>query len=350
MQQVDPNSVQPQRLSFKKRLLSFAFQAGLMRAGRSFWANTLTVLNYHRIGDVTEKSFDTFKPNVSASPSEFTKQMDYVKRWFNAISIQDLVQWLDGGKKLPPHAALITFDDGYLDNFVSAYPILRERNLPAIIFLATGHIQQDTPFFWDLVAYCFHHTHRDGITLPNGTQQHWGNNTEMETVSKNLIEDLKKMKDDDKKEWVSHLPEILNVSIPSGYFQSLMMNWDQIRQMNSNGIDFGGHTINHPILTRIPLQQAKEEISGSGSRIAQETGKPVYSFAYPNGGRDDYSHEIETLTRDSGYRAAFTLLNGPESHRSIKGNPFAIRRIFISHKHTMPDFALLTNIINRYRE
>ena len=69
--------------------------------------------------------------------------MDYLAKWFNVISLKDLIEWLDGRKNLPPFAALITFDDGYLDNYLSAYPILRQHNFPALIFLTTEHIGTD---------------------------------------------------------------------------------------------------------------------------------------------------------------------------------------------------------------
>lgn len=345
----DKPSKKSRRSTLKEKIYTFAFQSGLTRVGRGLWANTLTVLNYHRIGDATQQGFDTFKPNVSARPGDFALQMDYLSRWFNVVSMRDVIQWLGGKGTLPPHAALITFDDGYLDNYAFAYPLLRERNLPAVIFLAAGHIQQDIPFYWDLVAYCFYHTRRDTITFPDGRQAYWKNEIEMGGVSMNLIESLKLMSEVDKEKWVALLPSMLDVAIPAGYFQGLMVDWEQIREMSKGGIEFGGHTMSHPILTRVSIQRAEEEIAGSKARIEQELGETVLSFAYPNGGKADFNRDIEQLTARAGYRTAFTLLNGPESYREVRKNPFAIRRIFISHKHTLPQFAVLVSGFNRYR-
>ncbi|MBE0683509.1 MAG: polysaccharide deacetylase family protein [Anaerolineales bacterium] len=333
----------------RNKLLNFAYQFGLERAGRFIFKNYLTVLNYHRIDDPNRHGFDSFKPNVSARREDFAQQMDYLMRWFKVVSIQEIVRWLDGKSILPSHAALITFDDGYADNFLNAYPILKERNLPAVVFLTSGHIQNDAPFYWDLVAYCFYHTPQDTIIFPDGHQEHWNNKTEKDRVSSNLIEKLKILPDDEKTAWIARLPELLNVSIQKGYFKSLMMNWDQIREMNKNGIDFGGHTINHPILTRVSLRRAEDEIAGSRTRIEDELGKPILGFAYPNGGKADFNQEIEHLTANSGYRVAFTLLNGPTSFGEAMQNPYAIRRVFISHKHTLAQFSFLVNGFNRYR-
>ncbi len=332
-----------------KKVTSLAFETGIIRAGRQFWSKSLTVLNYHRIDDPHQKDFDSFSPNVSASPEEFNRQMDYLARWFNVVSLQDVINWLDGRQTLPPYATLITFDDGYLDNYINAYPILRQHNFPAVIYLTTGHIDTDTPFYWDIAAYCFFHTKADHVLFPNNTERLWKNSGERDKVSHNWIEFMKALPEIQKQNWVSNLPNQLNVSIPHDYFRKLMMNWDQVREMHNNGIEFGGHTVNHPILTRIPPNQARIEIEGSKAEIEKQLGQPIYSFAYPNGKELDINTSIENLTDQAGYRAAFTLLNGPTSFQEVKQNPYAIRRIFIGHKHTLPQFAILVNPINRFR-
>ena len=337
------------RSSLKKRLLAFAYNSGLIKIGHGLWTNTITVLNYHRIDDPDREGFDTFRPNISARPKDFDSQMAYMARWFNIVSLNDMVNWLDGRRTLPPHAALITFDDGYLDNYTNAYPILRKYNFPAVIFLTTKHIQQDIPFYWDLIAYCFHHTNRDHITLPNNTHLHWQNPIELSKASSDLIEQLKSLPESKKLTWVEQLPKLLDVSIPAGYFRALMVNWNQVREMYQGGIEFGGHTMSHPILTRVSIEHAMEEIEGSKAHIERELGEQILGFAYPNGLMNDFNSEIESLTAQSGFRAAFTLLNGPSSRREVKRNPFSIRRVFISHKHTLPEFAVLVSGFNRYR-
>ncbi|MEK6750952.1 MAG: polysaccharide deacetylase family protein [Chloroflexota bacterium] len=331
-------------------ILKLADQTGLIRVGRQLFSKSLTVINYHRIDNPHQPDFDSFKPNISASPPMFAEQMDYLKRWFNVVSVNDVVQWLHGKHDLPPYAALITFDDGYLDNYTQAYPILRKNNFPAVIFLTTGHIETDAPFYWDMAAYCFFHTSKDHVTFPDKSERSWNGSAQKESVSNAWIEALKLLPDSEKQNWAGQLSERLNVSIPANYFKNLMVNWEQVQEMNQNGIEFGGHTINHPILSRISPENARMEIEGSKLRIEQETGKEVLSFAYPNGMKNDLNPTLELLVAQAGYKAAFTLSNGPSSLREVKSNPFAIRRIFISHTHTMAHYAALTNPINRYRK
>lgn len=337
------------RSSIKGKLINLAHETGLIRAGRSLWAKSLTVVNYHRIDDPHRKDLDSFKPNISATPGDFNEQMDYLAKWFNVISLQDVKEWLDNHKNLPPYAALITFDDGYLDNYTSAYPILRQHNFPALIFLTTEHIGTDTPFYWDMAAYCFHHTERDQLTFPGGKTERWSNQEQLEQVSQRWIEFMKTLPQGEKQVHVQRLPEALGVSIAEGFFKKLMMNWDQVRQMHKGGIEFGAHTMHHPILTRISLAQVRAEVGGSKSRIEKELGEEVLSFAYPNGQSSDVNNPIKKIVADSGIRVAFTLLNGPSSQGEVKRDPYAIRRIFISYKHSLPEYATLLSPINRYR-
>lgn len=329
-----------------RNILNFGYQSGLIHLGRPLWASSLTVLNYHRIDGLTP---ETFQPNVSASPETFARQMDYLARWYKVVSVQDVHEWLQGKKKLPPHAALITFDDGYLDNYIHAYPILRRHGFPAVIFLTAGHIGTDAAFYWDLAAYCFAHTQADHIPFPNGMRCSWHTEAEMQNTSRHWIESLKRLTEDEKQRWVARLPELLGVAVPSGYFQGLMMSWDQVREMNANGIEFGGHTVTHPILTRIPVERACSEINGSLVRISEELGKPVTSFAYPNGMQADFNSAITDIVREAGCLTAFTLLNGPASLDEVRKFPYTIRRSFISHNHSMSEFSTLINPINRLR-
>lgn len=335
--------------SLKRRLLHLAHEVGALRAGRELWRRSLTVLNYHRIDEPTRPDFDSFKPNVSATASEFERQMEYVSRWFHVISLSDLIAWLDGRQELPPYAALITFDDGYLDNYTTAFPILQKYRLPALIFLTTGHIGTDNPFYWDLAAYCFCRTRHTQLIFPDGNLVRFSTPQEREEACREWVESLKVMPENEKRVWVDRLADALDVSIPAGHSRGLMMNWDQVREMHKHGIDFGAHTVDHPILTRVSFEEACQQIRTSKSRVEEEVGTEVLSFAYPNGQVVDVDPRIEQAVAESGMRAAFTLLPGPTSLSEVRRNPYAIRRIFISHRHSLPLFAAQLHPLHRYR-
>ncbi|MCP4141841.1 MAG: polysaccharide deacetylase family protein [Chloroflexi bacterium] len=103
----------------------------------------------------------------------------------------------------------------------------------------------------------------------------------------------------------------------------------------------------HPILTQVSTTQARLEIEGAKKRIEEELSKPVFCFAYPNGQVDDFNVRVTKMVAQAKYQAAYTLVNGPDSYKSVQDAPFEIRRIFISHKDTLPRFAFKVCGINR---
>jgi len=318
---------------------------GVFDMARQLTPNLLTVLNYHRIDDPFREGFHTFRPNVSATSSAFTTQMDYVSRKYNVISGAELAAVIKGQYQLPAHAAIITFDDGYYDNYSNAYPILKARNLPAIIFLATDFIGSRKPFFWDLIAYCFFHTKKEKVQLPLLGAHSWADKSAREVVMQRLIETLKKLSDVEKQKIIDQLPQILGVDVPNEVFKNLMMSWSDAKELSENGIELGAHTASHPILTRLSLGDTSVELLKSKRHIEAEIGKPVLSFAYPNGQSSDFNEDVVDRVQQAGFEIAFTLLPGPTRRITTIKNPLTIRRIFLSYTDSFPKFmAKLTGL------
>lgn len=314
------------------------YKAGTFEIAHKLSPNVLTVLNYHRVDDPFREDFDTFRSNVSTTPAEFTRQMDYLAAKYNVISGAELADCVKKRRNLPPHAAIVTFDDGYYDNYANAHPILKARNLPAIIFLTTDYIGDKKPFYWDLVAYCFHHTVKSQAELPRLGLQTWVDDVSKNRSMQNWIALLKTMPDSEKQALVETLPGILGVSVAQDAFANVMMSWAQVKELSESGVEMGGHTASHPILTRIPPDAASAELVRSKQKIEAETGKRVLSFAYPNGQTGDFNADLMNRVRDAGYDIAFTLLYGPTRYTTVMKNPFAIRRIFLTYKDSFPRF------------
>jgi peptidoglycan/xylan/chitin deacetylase (PgdA/CDA1 family) len=300
----------------------------------------LTVLAYHRITDADAPDFVTYRPNVSASPAMFAAQMDYIRQYFNIISLHDLLAWLRSEAPLPRHPLLITFDDGYRDNFTHALPVLRERNMPAVIFLTTDHIGSSTPFWWDLVAFCFTHTPLCEADLPLIGRQQWSDTSSRTQVMECLLAKLKEVPEAAKLAAVERLPDVLQVTIPSHAFAEMFLTWDHVRQMVAQRVAMGAHTQNHPIMTRIPLAQARSQARNAKTRIEAEIGQPVTTFAYTNGQASDFDSHVQDMLCQEGFAAAFTLLPGPAHPAAVRQNPLAIRRVAVNQIDTVSRLAL----------
>lgn len=213
----------------------------------------LVVLTYHRVND-------HLKPNELVISSEnFREQMKYLKAHCEVISFEGLLQALGckpqaakpinqeqrSGVKCRPKV-LITFDDGYRDNYEYAYPILQEMRLPAVVFLTTDFI---------------------------GT-----------TFKKPRYQDVPW-----KQEYLS---------------------FDEIRQMAQGGVVFGPHTATHPHLDQLPEDKQREEVLRSLNALTEwfpDAPIEEVPFCYPYGG---YNQTTLKILEDMGVRYAFTVKPG----------------------------------------
>src|SRR5580700_1203369 len=104
------------------------------------------ILMYHRIADEPIDPWD-----LAVSPAHFEEQLDVLRRTRRPLPLGEFMRMLDAGS-LPPDAATLTFDDGYVDNLTAGLPRLVAAGVPATVFLATGFIDRCEPFWWDELA------------------------------------------------------------------------------------------------------------------------------------------------------------------------------------------------------
>ncbi|MFH1331462.1 MAG: polysaccharide deacetylase family protein [Actinomycetota bacterium] len=335
-------------MRYKRALALAAHRGGLFSAaGALFGGRRLTVLAYHRVADRHGPEFDTYRRNVSASPEDFSRQMDHVAERFHPVSLEQVEAALDDGPPLPRRPLLVTFDDGYRDNLLAALPVLQDRGIPMAIFLATDFVDGSRRFPWDLAAWCFHHTARDGAELPVTGWRAWAGPPERERVLGAWLETLKRRPEEEREEAMAALPEALGVVVPPDALSGLCLSWDEVRAMASAGVSVGAHTAGHPILTRVSADRARSEVAGSKRRVEEELGRPVTAFAYPNGGRDDLDDATVRLLAQAGYRLGFTLFPGPERAAAARQTPLTLRRVYVHHGDHPARFAANVNGVPR---
>lgn len=240
-------------------LLLAAF--GLLLAGTLtfLWqkaSDSVPVLNYHQIND-TEKN------PLTVDTEQFERQMEYLaEEGYHAITPGEMIDCWETGAELPSNPVIITFDDGYLDNYRNAFPILQKYGMKATIFLISDYVS----------------------TYPN------------------------------------------------------YLTWDNAKEMQESGlINFESHTLSHVELTETDsAEETRHQLHDSQEALEYHLQKPVRFIAYPCG---SYDEEVERLTKDANYRAAFTVnygLAAPDEQR------FVLDRIpiFGCNQHTFLRFKL----------
>jgi len=269
-----------------------------------FWPRAL-ILMYHRVGDGAAP--DTYPPVPAAA---FEAQMRLLCRHYRVVPLEALADLFAAGRPLREPVASVTFDDGYRDNYTSAFPVLRSYGIPATIFLATGFIGGDRVFWWDAV----------GIMVAAARPGRWSTEefgtlstetpADRERTRVGIFQRIKGSPSGDRERLLAALGDALGTGTPQGLGRELILSWEEVREMHEAGISMGAHTVSHPILARVPRDLARGEILGSKEAIERRLGEPVVSFSYPNGKTEDYGAEAVAAVRDAGFTAAVTTIPG----------------------------------------
>lgn len=274
----------------------------------------LRILAYHRIVARPWDDFPFDEDLISAAPQAFHAQMSWVKRHFEVVSFRDLQQCEVEGRAWPRRALIVTFDDGYRDNFCAAFPILRELNLPATIFLSTGHIGESKLFWWDAIAWCFKAATRDCVSFPEiGEKIPLQSKAQKRAAMGAVLGWAKNAPEAARRDFIANLPSQLDVEMPQNLAAKMHLSWDEVREMARNGIEFGSHTVTHPILRRVDAAQLRREVRDSKIRIETEIGAPVLAFAYPAGTRARRDEAARAMVEECGYRYAVAYDEGVEA-------------------------------------
>ncbi|MCI0547888.1 MAG: polysaccharide deacetylase family protein [Candidatus Rokubacteria bacterium] len=286
------------------------------------------ILTYHRVNDEQ----DPFLPALPTAV--FEAQIGYVARAYCVLTVEELVERARRGE-LPRNAVAVTFDDGYRDNLTHAAPILARHRVPATIFLATGFIGSGEVPWFDRVALALKGARAAAWTGPAGERILLDRPEARVAAVPRVTEALKRLPEDERRRMVARLLEELGPG-EDGARKNRMLDWDDVRALQGLGFTVGAHTVSHPILSRVPLAQAREEIAGSRAMIEAATGRAPGAFAYPNGGADDYTAAVVDLVRQAGFTCAVTTRFGLNTGATP---PLELRRGGPWERH-LPTFAL----------
>jgi peptidoglycan/xylan/chitin deacetylase (PgdA/CDA1 family) len=320
-------------------LANILIKSDALRLVDAFWGpDRLTVLAFHRIVDAYDPHFAYYSRNVSASPEMFAQQMDFVAKHFNVIDLAALKAFIVEGKPLPPRPLVITFDDGYLDNYLNAYPVLKAHNFPAAIFLITSRMNNGAPLWWDECAYYIHHTKKQEACLPLIGHSDLSTPRQRFLSCEALIRAIKTIPEICKNDAIQAVSLALDVPTPTSDPQ--FMTWEQVREVVANGITCQPHTVSHPILTRVSTAEVYRQIKESREQVEAETGQEIIAFVYPNGTLHDYDCTTLEIVRDLGYSIAFTYLKGPMRSADVRRHPLEISRVHIDYRDSLEIFAM----------
>jgi len=302
----------------------------------------LLVLNYH---GVCQDDYDP--PIWTQLPRKlFVQQIAYLRKHYNFISMQEFIAALRNGTKLPQRSVLLTFDDGLRNNYHVVFPILKQYEIPATIFLTTDYLDTDSILWFDELFFLLRAAKKHGGKLPIEQLTHCGDirTTDLWSYYVTAVESLKRMLPRERQIILKQLRSEVDFDINGKIEDFGILSTQQILEMSNSGlVDFGIHTANHRIWGNLPSKEWSEEIREPREKLARLLNREIPSFCYPNGKPDvDFNKNHADFLKKIEYQCAFTTNLGLYDFK--KDNPFYIKRIAAGHDITsnLPYFVLNT--------
>ena len=300
------------------------------------------ILLYHRVADLK-----TDPQLLGISPEHFAEHLEYLSDHYTPISLSALGRAIEA-KKIPDKSVVITFDDGYADNFLNAKPLLEKYDIPATVFVASGYVGSNREFWWDelerllllpedlpdkLELYINGTIHRWDLTyeIPGSKKgagidpRAWNVTMDVNPgpeyqVYRDLHKLMKPLPYKQQESILSTLAEWAGVS-RTGRTTHRALTLDELKQLDQGGlIEIGAHTITHTMLSMQPVDVQKEEIIQSKISLEQTLDHQVQNFSYPYGGKADFNTDTVEKVRAAGITTAcanygLTLIKNADPYR-----------------------------------
>lgn len=276
----------------------------------------LIILNYHR-----------------ATGGDLYRHLLYLRRHYRMLHLEDALKELylpQEEKKVHDRRTplVLTFDDGYHDNYTHAFALASKLQVPISIFLIPGYVESGDYFWWREGKRLVNYTQISEVTI-EGHAYSLGRPGDRDRLA--LAIDTRLRHAHSIKEREAFLEAIRNVlAVPASVAveeeAALPLTWPEIHKMEESGwVSFGAHTMHHPILAYLSdSMEVRREVRESRKLLEEQLGHPVRAFAYPIGKLEDIGEEGLRAVQEAGYDWAVTTISGVNTPQS---DPYQLYRV-----------------------
>jgi peptidoglycan/xylan/chitin deacetylase (PgdA/CDA1 family) len=324
----------PNKREYLARALGALGVLGLLERALATWRPGLVVLTYHRIAEPGVDRF--YDPVISATPESFRAQVKWLSNHVRLLTLHELIDQVLTSSPWRGPAVLLTFDDGYRDNFDVAVPILRERNIPATFFIPTAFLESPRLPWWDHIAYVIKQTQMRQLTLernPGGGGAAPPLKIDLEKMPRSvaimtIVHEFLNDTIADEQWFLEQLNGRAEVDVNHNSLgRALFMTWDQVRALADSGagLTVGSHAHGHHKLATLDDESQRSELAGSKQILENRLGREVTALAYPYGWPGTYTASTKVFAAGAGYRLAFTSREGVNRPGTL--DPYEISRL-----------------------
>jgi peptidoglycan/xylan/chitin deacetylase (PgdA/CDA1 family) len=303
-----------QQLGKVKRYLSNSFDNGAI------------VLLYHRVILLPKDP-----QLLSVEPDYFYDQVALLKKNFQLLTIADFYEILYKKQSFPKRSVIITFDDGYADNFKNALPVLESLNVQALFYISTAKLGTPYEMWWDELERIFLSNNSIPgyleMLIANASYRFELKNENDRFKAYNELHVLLKYIPVNERDQIINKLQVWAGIETAGRKDYLMMTGDELFQLSqSPSAIIGAHTHNHPALSILDYENQIEEMATSKTKLERILQKEVVHFSYPYGSRKDFNLSGIRAAKATGFKMACANYYG-QVHRWT--NRYAIPRILV---------------------
>ena len=313
-----------------KRGLHWGGAYGISRRLRQ--RSSAIILRYHSVTADGESPLTYLDPGLSVPMEAFDRQMKFLRERYTPVSLGHVLEAILEGRRLPPLAVAVTFDNGYRDNYICAFPVLEKYGIRATFYITAGCVNDREPLQTSRLRYYFMTTRERSLTLDApepcvlDLASPESRNSSFAIAVARITSAGKRRGDEIFREVESKL-RVTNLEP----LRDTMMSWAQIRELSRAGMMIGAHTLTDPSLPGLLPDEAEAEIGGSKTLIEDKAQVPVLHFAYPNRrGVSHFNEPVKKMVRKAGFLSSVTSIDGPVRRDD---DPFTLRRLGVSRKH-----------------
>lgn len=303
---------------------------------RTLLRRRVVVLMYHRVLTPAERRRTASQDGLIVEDKTFARQMAVLKRLFTVLTLEEFRDRMEQRIPFDGPCCLITFDDGWIDNYTNALPVLREERLPAVVFLPVSFIGTGRPLTREALTHLIvraievsrtDQAARDRLRAhlaPLGLDTVLdGDQDDPLAAARRAVAVHRHASGLAFESLVATLCRELGIADGELSKLDTFIDWTQVEQMGRDGVAFGGHGAEHRVLTEVTPAVARFEVDTSKGVLEARLGTAARAFAYPNG---EWDPAIAETVREIGYHLAFTVERGAVS---CEDDPFTLKRVTI---------------------
>ncbi|QHG19852.1 polysaccharide deacetylase family protein [Nostoc sp. ATCC 53789] len=294
------------------------------------------ILMYHRVAEA-----DSDPWSLCVTPKHFAEHLEVLRQYGYPLHLQQLTKRLSDRQYIN-RSIVVTFDDGYADNFYHAKPLLEKYDIPATVFVTTGGIDQKREFWWDeleqlllqpdilpdLLRLNIHGktyqwklgeaTHYSEADHQRDRHCRMGRKlrqypTLRHTLYRSLYQLLQFLPIYERNKLLDELAIWANAE-PVGRSTHRSLSKEEMLALESGGlIEIGAHTVTHPFLSQLPIASQQDEIQHSKDYLEKILGHVITSFSYPHG---SYTNETTSIVQETGFTCACSSIVGKVQQNS----------------------------------